>query len=63
MLLGDTVAKLCKKFDFVHQSVSPRESVGSGNETNLCYCEVGSMRVPAIAKCFVSAFCVLFADG
>ena len=55
MLLGDTVAKVCKKFDFVHQTVSPHESVGSGNETNLCcYCKVGSMRVP---------FGVLFADG
>ena len=39
------------------------ESMWSGNETNLCYCGVGSMRVLAITRCFVSAFGVLFADG
>ena len=63
MLLGDTVTRVCKKFNFVHQSVSPCENVWSGNETNLCYCGVGSMKVPAITRYFVSAFGVLFADG
>ena len=35
MLLGDTVTKYAKpkRFDLVHQTVSPCERVGSGDET------------------------------
>ena len=37
MLLGDTVTKVRKpkKFDLVNQTISPRERVGSGDETTL----------------------------
>ena len=34
-MLGYIVAKACKKFDLVHQVISPRERVGSGDETNM----------------------------
>ena len=39
MLLGYIVASVCqpKKFDWVHQTVSPCERVGCGDETNIIW--------------------------